>query len=103
VPVTEPLVFRGPNGSTTVTAAALSRLVARAAQSVDGTRVGRPKRAVELAHGDGHVSVSLELSADYGVPLPELARSVQERVADAVARVSGLEVDRVDIEIQEVE
>jgi uncharacterized alkaline shock family protein YloU len=100
--VTEPLVFRGANGSITVTAAALSRLVARAAQSVDGTRVRRPKRAVEVAHGDGRVSVSLELSAVYGVPLPELARSVQERVGDAVARVCGLEVDRVDVEIEEV-
>jgi uncharacterized alkaline shock family protein YloU len=103
VPVTEPLVFRGPNGSITVTAAALSRLVARAAQSVEGARVRRPKRAVEVAHGDGRVSVSLALSADYGVPLPELARSVQALVAGAVARVSGLEVDRVDVEIEEVE
>jgi uncharacterized alkaline shock family protein YloU len=102
VPVTEPLVFRGPNGSITVTAAALSRLVARAAQSVEGTRVRRPRRAVEVAHGDGRVSVSLELSADYGVPLPELARSVQARVAGAVARVSGLQVDRVEVEIEEV-
>jgi uncharacterized alkaline shock family protein YloU len=100
--MTEPLVFRGPNGSTTVTAAALTRLVARAAQSVEGARVRRPKRAVEVTHGGGRASVSLELSADYGVPLPELARSVQERVADAVASVSGLEVERVDVEIEEV-
>jgi uncharacterized alkaline shock family protein YloU len=100
--LTEPLVFRGPNGSITVTAGALTRLVARAAQSIEGTRVRRPKRAVEVTHGDGRASVSLELSADYGVPLPELARSVQERVADAVASVSGLEVERVDVEIEEI-
>jgi uncharacterized alkaline shock family protein YloU len=100
--LTEPLVFRGPNGSITVTAAALTRLVAHAAQSVEGTRVRRPKRAVEVTHGDGRASVSLELSADYGVPVPALAHSVQERVADAVASVSGLEVERVDVEIEEI-
>jgi uncharacterized alkaline shock family protein YloU len=100
--LTESLVFHGPNGSITLTATALSRLVAQAAQSVDGARVRRPKRAVEVEHGGGRATVSLELSADYGVPLAELARSVQERVADAVARVSGLEVERVDVEIEEV-
>jgi uncharacterized alkaline shock family protein YloU len=100
--VTDPLVFQGPNGSVTVTASALTRLVAGAAQSVEGTRIRRPKRAVEIAHGDGRASVTLELCADYGVPLPELARTVQERVADAVARVSGLEVERVDVEIEEI-
>ncbi len=100
--MTEPLVFRGPNGSITVTAGALTRLVASAAQSVEGTRVRRPKRGVEVTHGDGRASVSLELAADYGVPLPELARSVQERVADAVASVSRLEVERVDVEIEEI-
>ena len=40
--MTDPLVFRGPEGAITVTPAALTRLVARAAQSVDGARVRRP-------------------------------------------------------------
>lgn len=100
--MTEPLVFRGPNGSITVTPGALTRLVAHAAQSVDGARVRRPRRAVEVAHGGGRASVSLQLSARHGVPLPQLAHAVQERVADAVVRVSGLEVDRVDVEIAEI-
>jgi uncharacterized alkaline shock family protein YloU len=101
--VTEPLVFRGPEGSITVTAGALTRLVARAAQGIDGVRVRRPKRAVEVSHGGGRASVELQLSAPHAVPLPALARSVQERVADAVARVSGLEVERVDVTIQEID
>ena len=54
--MTEPLVYRGPNGSITVTAGALTRLVARTAQTVDGARVRRPKRAVEVAYGDGRAS-----------------------------------------------
>jgi uncharacterized alkaline shock family protein YloU len=100
--VTEALVFRGPEGSITVTAGALTRLVAHAAQEVEGVRVRRPKRAVDVTWQEGRASVSLGLSARYGVPLPELARGVQERVTDAVAGVSGLEVERVDVDIAEI-
>jgi uncharacterized alkaline shock family protein YloU len=100
--VTEPLVFRRREGAITVTAGALTRLVAHAAQGVDGARVRRPKRAVEVTWGEGRASISLGLSARHGVALPVLARAVQERVTDAVAAVSGLEVERVDVEIDEV-
>ena len=41
--MTEPLVFRGPDGTVTLTAAALGRLVAHVVYSVDGMRTLRPK------------------------------------------------------------
>jgi hypothetical protein len=100
--VTEPLVFRGPEGSITVTGPALARLVARAAQSVEGARVRRPKRAVEVGRHDGRVTASVELAVRQGVPIPALALDVQRRVGEALARLSGLEVERVDVEIGEV-
>ena len=100
--MTEPLVFEGPEGSITLTAAALNDLVAGAARSVEGVRLRKPRRAVEVRHGDGRVSVSLELGAAHGQSLPELARAVQERVGAALARASGLEVERVDVELAEV-
>ena len=100
--MTEPLVFRGRDGSVTVTAAALTELVASAARSVEGARIRRPKRSVEIRHGDGRASVTLELGARYGVPLPELARAVQERVGEALGSVSGLDVERVDVSLEEI-
>jgi uncharacterized alkaline shock family protein YloU len=100
--VTEPLVVPGPEGAVTVTPAALERLVVQAAQSVDGARVRRPKRSVEVDHRDGRGSVSFELAAERGVPVPELARAVQERVAEAVATSFGLEVERVDVSVVEI-
>ena len=72
--VTEPLVFRGPEGSITLTAAALTELVASAARSVDGVRLRRPRRAVEVRHADGRASVSLELGATHGRAAARLAR-----------------------------
>jgi len=100
--VTEPLVFTGPEGTVTVTAGALTELVARAARSVEGARVRRPKRSIEIRQDGGRASVELELGASYGAPLPELARLVQERVAEALGQVSGLEVERVDVVLEEV-
>ena len=37
-----------------------------------------------------------------GVPVPEVARAVQERVAEAVAATCGLEVERVDVSVEEI-
>jgi hypothetical protein len=98
--VTEPLVIPGPEGSITVAAGALTRLVVRAAERAEGARVRRPRRSVHVARTDGDgLSVSLDLDVEYGVRVPELARSVQERVAGDVADACGLEVERVEVTI----
>jgi uncharacterized alkaline shock family protein YloU len=100
--VTEPLVFRGTAGSVTLTAAALSRLVAHAVSSVDGAKLRRPRRGLEIQHADERASVTLELAVRHGAVMPELARAVQERVTEALAQTGGLEVERVEVEIEEV-
>jgi uncharacterized alkaline shock family protein YloU len=96
-------VLPGDRGSITVTAAVLNDLVVRAAESVDGAQVRRGRRRLELTVADGHASVRLELSARYGAVLPVLARAVQERVADALAGMCGVEVDAVDVSVEAVE
>jgi uncharacterized alkaline shock family protein YloU len=98
--VTEPLVLAGPEGTVTITPAALEHLVVQAAQSVDGARVRRPKRSVEVGHSEGRAWVSVDLIVE-GV-VPDVANSVQERVAEALAAVSGLEVGSVDVSVEEV-
>jgi uncharacterized alkaline shock family protein YloU len=100
--VTEPLIVAGQAGTITVAPAALERLVVRAAESVHGARVRRPRRSVDIAHGAGRATVSFELAVEHDVPVPELARAVQSRVAEAVAATSGLEVDRVDVTVSEI-
>jgi uncharacterized alkaline shock family protein YloU len=97
--VTEPLVLPGPEGSITVAPAALTRLVVNAAESVQGVRVRRPRRSVDIAHADGRGSVSVDLAVSYGPVVPDLAHAVQEQVAQAVAAVCGLEIERIDVTI----
>ncbi len=79
--------------------AAFTQLVVRAAEQVEGARVRKPRRGVELRDG----RIELALASSYGIVLPELARDVQQRVAEAVERMCGLRVEAVDVTIEELE
>jgi uncharacterized alkaline shock family protein YloU len=96
-------VVPGDRGSVTVTPSALQQLVVQAAETVGGAEVRRGRRRLEVDLSDGRAHVRLELSARYGVVLPTLARDVQERVADALATMCGVEVDAVDVSVEAVE
>ena len=97
------LVVAGPHGTITVTEPTVASLVVQATESVDGARIRRARRHVDITIADGHARVSLELVARYGVVLPELARRVQEQVTDALATMCGLEVDAVEVDVEEIE
>ena len=71
----------------------------RAAEQVDGVRVRKPRRGVELAEG----RLELGLAAAYGLVLPELARDVQSRVAAAVERMCGIRLAGIDVTIEELD
>jgi uncharacterized alkaline shock family protein YloU len=92
-----------PGGSVTVTPSALADLVARAAESVDGAHVRRGRRRLDVELAGGTARVRLELTARYGVVLPDLARSVQTRVAETLATMCRVEVEAVDVTVEEVE
>lgn len=96
-------VIPGDRGSVTVTPSALTQLVVQAAESISGVEVRRGRRRLEIEVGEGHARVRLELSTRYGLVLPRLARSVQERVADALATMCGVEVEAVDVSVEAVE
>jgi len=97
------LVVEAEHGTVTVPDATLASLVARAAERVDGARVRRGRRGVDIAVADNRAQVTVDLVARYGEVLPELARSVQEEVTDALATMCGVVVEAVDVEVEEVE
>jgi uncharacterized alkaline shock family protein YloU len=86
-----------------VTDGALTQIVVRAAEAVDGARVRRPRRKVEVEIADGVARVELELAVAYGKVLPEVARAVQREVADALSRMCDVAVDAVDVSVEELE
>lgn len=81
--------------------ATLQRIVLRAAESVEGAHVRRPRRGLDVAVAAGRARVRLELGAAYGAVLPELGRAVQERIAGALREMCGLDAS-VDVAIEEL-
>lgn len=96
-------VLEGTHGTVTITPSALAELIVRAAELVDGAEVRRGRRRLDVDVSEGKAQVRLELSARYGIVLPELARDVQQRVADALTSMCGVEVQAVDVSVEEVE
>jgi uncharacterized alkaline shock family protein YloU len=96
--MSEPLVLQRPGGSITLVPGALTQLVVVAAESVEGARVRRPKRTVQVEHG----TVSLSLAVAHGASLPDVAGEVQERVAAAVSATCGFEVEAVNVLVEAV-
>ena len=95
-------VIDGVRGSITVSPSALAGLVTRAAEAVDGAEIRRGRRRLDIDVADGRARVRIELSARYGVVLPEVARSVQNRVVDALSSMCRLDVEAVDVSVEEV-
>ena len=97
------LVLSELEGTITVTPPALAGLVIQAAEAVDGVQVRRGRRRLDVDITLDEASVRLELSARYGLVLPEVARDVQERVADALVTMCAVRIERVDVSVEEVE
>ena len=86
-----------------LTDGALTQIVVRAAEGVEGARVRRRRRKVAVEIGDGRARVDLELAVEYGRVLPEVARDVQREVTDVLTRMCGVTVDAVDVSVEELE
>ena len=80
-----------------MTPAALAELVIQAAETVDGARVRRGRRRldIDLSHGDARVR--LELSLATGSCCPTLRATSRERVADALATMCAVRSAAVDV------
>jgi uncharacterized alkaline shock family protein YloU len=86
-----------------ITDGALSQIVILAAESVEGARVRRPKRRVDVVVDGRTAHVELQLAARYGSRLQEVGRAVQERVADALRTMCALEPTAIDVSVEELE
>jgi uncharacterized alkaline shock family protein YloU len=93
---------REPLGEISISTGALQQIVVQAARSVDGARVRRPKKAVEIRVENDHWRIELALGARRGAQLADLGAAIQERIADAVRTMCEAEVEAVDVTIEEL-
>ncbi len=59
-------------------------------------------KGVAISIEDRHVSVDLSLNVKYGYSIPEVSKNVQDKVAQAIESMTGLNVLDVNIEISGV-
>jgi uncharacterized alkaline shock family protein YloU len=90
-------------GTVTLTAGVLSHVVVAAAETVDGARVRRGRRGLEVDVVDGTARVELELAVRYGDVLPVVAEEVQRRVAAALRDMCALETSAIDVSVEELD
>jgi uncharacterized alkaline shock family protein YloU len=69
-----------------------------------GSRVGRLLRREGVAiEGDGHsLRIELHVVVEHGLNLAEVAATIRSQVAYEVTRLTGFEVDSVEVIIQRV-
>jgi uncharacterized alkaline shock family protein YloU len=84
----------------------LASYAADAAREVPGVRglVERPlgRGGVRIAGENGSLRLELHLAVDWGASIPELGRTVQERVREYVGRMTDLQVEAVDVVVDDV-
>lgn len=94
-------------GHASISSDVLSRYAADAALGVAGVRglVERAlpyRRGVKLETDDGRVTVELRLSVEWNASIPEIGRTVQERVRETLKRMADVDADVVDVVVDEV-
>ena len=97
------ILARDEHGSVRVSEAALAQIVGVAVSQVEGARLRKGRRRLALELADGHARAQLELAVAYGRVVPDVARSVQARVAEALGAACAVEVDSVDVSVEELD
>lgn len=87
-------VFRLGGG----TAAALSSLKSR----LPGSSAPSVTQGVSVQVGETEATVDINLVAEYGVIIPDVAAAVRRNVIGAVTRMTGLTVTSVDVSVDDV-
>jgi uncharacterized alkaline shock family protein YloU len=63
---------------------------------------GRTTRGIEISGDESSVSIALHVVVEHGLNLAEVAATVRNRVAYEVGRMTGLEVEAVEVHIEAV-
>lgn len=105
-----------PNGTVSFATEVVATIAGLAATEVDGvasmispssgladmfTRKSNRSltKGVRIDLVDNRVSVDITITVEYGSPVPDVARNIQENVKKAIETMSGLDVKNVDVHV----
>jgi uncharacterized alkaline shock family protein YloU len=90
-------------GQASISSDILARYAADAANQVEGVRALAGRRSVRIDEAaDGVVRVELHVAVDWGYPIGDLGRAVQDRVGEYLGRMADLAPASVDVVVDEV-
>ena len=96
------IVVEGKLGRIELPSAALASLVVRAAESVPGVRVRRPRRGLEIAVDGDRAAVQVGVVGPLDGVLPDVGVRVQRSIADALRASVSLDAS-VSVVFEELE
>ncbi|WP_380173276.1 Asp23/Gls24 family envelope stress response protein [Kineococcus sp. DHX-1] len=78
-----------------------ARAVGALRERIPGGRTNH-SQGVSVEVGERQAAVDIELIAEYGVPIADLASAVRRNVVSSVERMTGLQVTEVNIEVSDI-
>jgi len=89
-------------GQASISSDILARYAADAANEVEGVRALAGRRSVRIDEAEGVVRVELHVGVDWGYPIGDVGRAVQDRVGEYLGRMADLAPASVDVVVDEV-
>ncbi|MDU1461747.1 MAG: Asp23/Gls24 family envelope stress response protein [Corynebacterium sp.] len=77
-----------------------ARMIGNIRESFGGSEDVRQGVDVEVA--DGTARIDIAITAEYGVAIHELAEAIRRNIMNAVERMTGLSVERVNVVVHDV-
>jgi uncharacterized alkaline shock family protein YloU len=78
------------------------RVATEAGAATDVARVAGAEDATDVGVAGTHVVVDVQIAIDYGVPMPQVAEQVRQRIADHIATHTGLTTTEVNVVVVDV-
>ena len=78
-----------------------SRVVGALRERIPGASVNHAQ-GVSVEVGEKQAAVDLDIVAEYGVPIADLANGLRRNVIGAIERMTGLEVTEVNVTVHDV-
>ena len=78
-----------------------TRVVGALRERIPGASVNR-SQGVSVEVGEKQAAVDIDIVADYGVSIPDLANGLRRNVIAAIERMTGLEVTEVNVTVHDV-
>ena len=88
-------------GQASISADILARYAADAAIEVEGVRALAGRRGAKV-EGENGVRVELHLEVEWGAAIPDLGRTVQDRVGEYLAQMADVEPAEVEVIVDQI-